>query len=339
MIDIGHELKRFHIADHRPYARENDDMWENNGWGIVGGEGGKSFLLWSSPYIVISRGKKFFNKNLSLFQVLYFEGDKGDNIHDNDFISLGWNTDSHLNTSQIDVDVKSEQNVVWRVGQARFESAPPNWHLSYSGSSIGYDVRLRATGPVMWFSSPSEQDFRNTGRLSYSVYSRSEGSCKMGQREFPMRGYGFHEHATYLNFDMAKTFYAGEGLKWHNGFSDELMFFAFKEATGKTFGWIMHSDRLIECDLNIIEEIRWWDDPRSTMHIPVVWLVHMEGKGVSLTMKSRAFARAYYYWDFMREGYAVLYWYLCDAEGVFSTGGRTVQIKDMKYVVHTNRLI
>lgn len=339
MVTVGHELTKFHIANHRLYAGEHDDLWENNGWGIVGGSGAKSFLLWTSPYTVISRGKKFFNKDLSLFQILYFEGDEQKTIHDNDFISLGWDSNAHLNKTEIEVEVDSENRAVWKIGQARFESAPPKWRLSYAGQVIGYDLDLTLDGAAMWFSSPLEQEFMKKGRLSYSVYAKSKGLLRINDELLDVDGYAFHEHATYLNFDMAKTFYRGEGLKWHNGFSDRLKFFAFKEATGRSFGWIIHSGRLIECTYNVIEELKWWDDPRSTMHIPVEWLVHLEGPEISMTVKSRAFVRAYYYWDFMKESYAVLYWYLCKADGVVNINGKIEQIENMKYVVHTNRLI
>lgn len=337
-------LTSFHMLDHRRFVGPRDDLWENNGWGVIGRGDGTYFLLWVSPYIVISNGKRFFNKDLSHLQLMYMEVPwdikEGTAIMDNDFVSLGWTTNSQIERQEIRVSSR-DGGVEWEVGGALFSAAPPTWRLRYGGAPLSYDISLEATGQPMWFSSPDEESFKKTGRLSYSVYARANGELAIDGRKSRIEGYGFHEHASYLNFDMAKTFYSGEGLKWHNGFSDELKFFAFKEATKRTLGWIIHRDKVIECDSVLIEESSWWDDPRSTMHIPSSWIVYMSsGTRTSLVVKSRAYARAYYYWDFMKQGYAVLYWYLCRGDGVFvSPDGSKVTVNDMQYVVHTNRLI
>jgi hypothetical protein len=347
----GFNLPLAEYRDHHDLVPPDRDLWENNGWFVIGtteGSGGPAtdVVLWVSPYRVMGRpGGPFTVRDAVVHQTLLIAAEyppaERDRMHDNPFVSVGWDPGDFLEPGALRVD-EAPDAVTWRLGGRAYVAAPPRWRLHGEHAGVDLDLRCEALAPAFWFTDPADDLLTTEDRWVY-VQARAAGTVRVGDRTLSIVGQGSHERHTRLGtrYDPL-ALYAGAGVYWHNVCADELQVMAVaRPSLGVAYGKVLLDDRVLDFrgpGAVRIDELAHWPDPRSGYYLPYRWRVRMHSPEGTLEAEATAFARAYYVWHHLTRGCTLLYFWTarCDAE-LRLADGRRVRVARAQYGVHSNR--
>lgn len=337
-------------AGHLPLARQHDlVLWENHGWGVRSLAGEGDTLVWAAAYQLRSRqGVPFVKPEFSALQsmlahVRYTAAQRAE-MHDNDFVALGWNGLDDLRPPGDLAITVGPDRAVWRMDDMRFTAAPPEWRVEGRVRDTGYDLRLQAQSPAFWLS-PRERSALEHGDRWHLVNARCTGQVEMRGERIAVDGMGWHERHIHLNdyYNPIKLL-KGPGIVFHNGYSPGLdVHLMCRPALGIARAKIL--DEGEEFNFNGPAEVEstelgHWTDPQSRLHTPVRWRVRCAHARATLELEVRAFARTFYLWNFLTGGVNILYWWLGEAAGRFERPGRAPrEIRGMKNVIHQNQAL
>ncbi|HEY3079567.1 MAG TPA: hypothetical protein VGM69_06640 [Chloroflexota bacterium] len=337
--------------DHHRLVRPDKDLWENNGWFVMGTTGDRGgpetdVVLWVSPYLVMGRpGGPFTVRDVVVHQTLLIAADyppaERDLMHDNPFVSVGWDPGDFLEPDALRVEEEPDA-VTWRLGAREYVAAPPVWLIRGEHAGVGLDLRCDALAPAFWFTDPAADLLTTEDRWIY-VQARATGTVRVGDRTLRIRGHGSHERHTRLGtrYDPLEL-YAGAGVYWHNVCAEEYQMMAVaRPSLGIAYGKVILADRVLSFEGPAavrIDELARWPDPRSGYYLPYRWRVRMQSPDATLEAEATAFARAYYVWHHLTRGCTLLYFWTarCNAE-LRLADGRRVRVDDAQYGVHSNR--
>lgn len=334
------------VADQRCHLGEitsEQDLWENHGF-LFRGETpeGEDVSFWTSPYIVHRGPHSYYSAGMNILQTVFVAGRwsaaEKQVMHDNDFVAAGWSPSEYLPEGTIEVD-HSDERVLWKALGREYEDAPPRWAIRGEHGGVGFDISLDAIVPS--FNVFAHDRFTKDGIAWYEAYLNGGGIVRHAGESYAVSGHACHERVIVTR-DHEPHLMRERGLFWHHLFGDRVKCWvmtapsvnyglAYVVVDGETFRADGHDDATIE-------ELDFWIDPRSGFKVSCRWHIVVQTAGGVLDAVAGAFARAYYPWSPFADTANILYWMPAEANGTFiKRDGEAVEIRDAKYMGHTNR--
>ncbi|SFN52526.1 hypothetical protein [Variovorax sp. OV329] len=336
--------------DHHSLAHEMGNLWENNGWMVWDRTGGEDILLWASPYRLFGGqpGGPYALGDVALSQTLLVRaatpapGQAA--MRDNPFLCVGYDLGDHLPAQAIQVDIDASR-ARWQVGNRQVIARPPQWSLHGEHAGVGLDLSMQAMGPGFWFTDPQAR-VEETEEQWFVACARAKGVIDVQGERIPISGFASHERHVHcgVRYNPVKTLSA-RGVTWHGGGAgDTQIIFLSRPSLGLAWCRLVHQDQVLDFSAPehryAIDETEFWVDPQSRLQIPCAWRSTFEGPSGQVVVRARAHARAYYLWPHYKHGCTVLYWWLAQANvQIRARNGLSLEIEDMQYIVHDNRLL
>ncbi|HEY4278595.1 MAG TPA: hypothetical protein VGM91_10265 [Conexibacter sp.] len=340
-FDVTIDHQRCHLDEITP----EQDLWENHGFLLrADASDGTDVTLWTSPYIVKRGPHSYYASEMDILQTVlvatnYSAAEKRQ-MHDNDFVAVGWNVADYLPRGTVQAD-RNDERVLWKILGREYEDAPPHWEAR--GEHGGVDLDLAFDAFVPSFPLFPHEGFAEEGMAWYEVYLRAGGTIAHAGRRLEVSGYACHERVIVTR-DHEPQKMRGHGLNWHHLFGDRVQSWimtspsaaeglAYVVVDGETFK-VQGAERVR------IDDTDHWVDPRSWFRVPYRWHVTVETDGGALELDAGAYARAYYPWVPFRDTVNILYWMSAEASGTFTrSDGDVIEIPPAKYMAHSNRVI
>jgi hypothetical protein len=344
-------------ADERPHLDAGDageELWENHGWCVrVASDDGHEFLLWLAFYILRGRpGGRFAVGDVRVAQTVVIHGEfptmgsesatDAPALADTPFSASGVHWSEYLPPDGLGVE-QTDDMVTWSMAGGVHESSPPNWRVAGLCGGITVDLEFRAVSPVSWF-----DGFQLLN--GYEVLAATAGTIKTPDGiSYQVNGIGQHEkvHTTH---PIQRSDHAGFATlpeerrhMWHAGGDSRLAFSMLANQPGEDAsrlnGQVVVDGRQLHFmrkDVTFVETSSW-ADPRSGVTVPGGWDIEVTLPAGTLRLTVTAYARAYYLWDYVRGSTSLLYWFLADAEVIWSGPGTDTIHRRIPYAAHTNR--
>jgi hypothetical protein len=261
-------------------------------------------------------------------------------LGNNNFHRTGMNPADFFAYDDLRIE-RSDNAVIWRLGDIVYTCSPPTWHLGGSAGGVSFDVHLhQLPKPVVW-SYGTKQDAIANGIGGGYCYVGGEGTITIGDRVLELRNIaGVHERlvfttgldliaqssgdSTGFGQGIAIHLLEGDVWVWGLGSVDDLMFFLTVEGEPITYMPSHDGSKVKYTPLDP------WHDIRSGLLMPARWLLECESAAGRLELELKATARGYYPWD-LKRGYQLMYWYLCMGNGNFTCpDGRKIPIENVR---------
>lgn len=344
MVDGSYNVNPLDDRVHRDAVSEDEELWENHGWLFRGADDDHEFMLWDALYLIKGAPDGQFAVDEVCFpQTIFIHGeyppDERDQMHDNDFTVAGTHFHEYSSLEAM-VTEESEEEVRWCIGDREHVSRPPEWHNTGEQAGVDIDLSYEAAGPAFWAGEDLEQI------NGFEQSATGSGTITVDGEIYHPEGYGQHEKFYFVDPDMLEDSFGrgdwigGEWWRWHTGFQEDIQVFLTIEPNSESaIGRVLVEGDVYNFGYDDVtfHDVRYWDDPRSGITIPVEWHVNMRSAEAVVDFTASAYARAYYVWDYMTTGYNVLYWQMADAEGLFVPRDGPERDLDMTYMGHTKR--
>jgi hypothetical protein len=339
--DLTVNDQRCHLGDITPEM----DLWENHGLLVRGpAADGTDVTLWTSPYIIKSGPNSYYASEQDILQTILiatnYSVDEKQQMHDNDFVAVGWCVADYLERGAVTAD-QNEERVLWKVRGREYEDSPPHWAVR--GEHGGVDLDLGFDGYVPSFTVFPPGGFMEEGMAWYEAYLRTTGTIAHAGRRLDMTGaYACHERViVYRDHEPQKML--GHGLNWHHLFSERVQAWMMTSpSAGEGLAYVVVDGETFtasSAETVRIEDLDHWVDPRSWFRVPYRWRSTVETGGGVLELEASAFARAYYPWVPFRDTVNVLYWMSAEATGTFTkANGEKITFDAAPYMAHSNRV-
>lgn len=331
--------------DHRSMIGPGQVLWENNGWSLRGVAGGREMLLWTSPYLLHgSPGSAFRLGDASVTQtMLIFADDPERPLEEpNDFVSVGWEPDQFGDWSDWTVN-RDDARARWSGPGREVTAWQDHWELVGDHAGVGLEVRLDPITAVQWLSPPEEPLGKREDRWWIANASAS-GRLRWAGEDLELESHGLHERHIHLGTGYNPvSLLRGQGVTWHSGHQDDVSYSVLARPDRDLY-WaqVVVGERvwdIRQSDAVRVTAVEHWDDPDTWLRLPKRWELEVVGEGLSLRITALAHARAYYVWDFLRDGVTVLYWWLCTSEGQIESGEGSRRLQHVRSEVHLNKTI
>lgn len=264
---------------------------------------------------------------------------RGQPIGDNNFHRTGMNAANFYGYDDLEVS-RTDDAVVWKLGDAVFTCTPPTWHLGGSQGGVEFDVNFRQLPKnVVWSFGPRESAGA-AGVAGGYCYVTGEGTMKMEGRTLELYNIaGVHERLAYSTglalssvdrlpdteppgFGNALCIHVLEGdvWVWALGSVEEPMVNLTVEGAQVTYMPALDGSKVTYRPFDP------WHDTRSGLYMPSRFQMTCESSEGRLDLELNATARGYYPVD-LKRGHQAMYWLLCMADGKFTwPDGRVVPI-------------
>lgn len=333
--------------DYRDRVREDQLLWENNGWSLRGTAGDLEVLAWVSPYLLKGfDGGPFALDAAGVNQSLLVTLDPGTappTLHDNDFVAVGWDPPALLPWTawQVESDGRA---VTWRGPDREIVSAPPHWTVTGDHGGVELAVDISALAEPMWLTDP-DQDLADRQDRWFIANGVAQGTLRLGGSRLPLSAHAVHERHIHLGttYDPVTLLRDG-GVTWHTGHNDQVSYAVLaRPSRGEHWGqvqvrgaeWRLTRPGDIEIDVT-----SRWCDPRTDLTVPAAWRLRLRGDAGTLELRTTARARAFYRWDFLSGGRTQLYWWLCSTVGTLTgPDGRVEELAPLRSEAHLNRTL
>lgn len=327
-----------------PRSKEGEDFWENHGFMVRGRtEEGDDLTLWVSPYIVKQGSEdSYYAVHANINQTVLVHGNRSradkQQMHDSDFVALGWSPGEHLPFGTIETD-ETDERVVWKVQDRRYTDAPPRWSIQGEQGGVDLDIEFEAILPAFWFY-PFDR-IEEDGIGWYEAYLRASGTITQEGKELAFTGYACHERIR-MTRDHVPDRLSGEGLQWQHLLDERVQCWMMASPTmGDAFAYLAVDGEVFE--VRGEDKVRWrelahWQDPRSKFTHAYKWQLEVECDAGTLELVATAYDRAYYVWPPFKATTNVLHWMVADATGSFAKNdGTVISFTDALYMPHSNR--
>ncbi|WP_223623787.1 hypothetical protein [Microbacterium sp. EST19A] len=331
--------------DHRDRVGEEKQLWENNGWSIRGRDADTDYLFWSSPYLIRGlEGGSYRPGNFGLDQTLFVAApaDAPPELHDNDFIAIGWDERDHYDWSEVTV-ASTPGAVEWTTPHRTYLAAPPTFGIAGSHAGVEADIRIDLDAEPMWFTDPAESLDARANRW-WIASGRASGELILPGRSVSIRdAHAVHERHIHLGrtHDPVRLL-TGGGVCWYTASGEGLsVALLARPSLGSAWAQVTVGEQTwdVTGDGLSVRTTRTWLDPQTNMLVAQAWDVAIElpeGAG-SIELALQAKARAYYTWDFLAEGQTMLYWWLCTGTAEVTQGDARHRVTDLLTEAHLNR--
>jgi hypothetical protein len=324
---------------------EDDVLWENNGWSLRGVAGGREMLLWTSPYLLRGRsGSAFRLAEASLTQTMLFFADDPERPLEepNDFIAVGWEPDQFGSWSDWTV-TRDDRSARWSGPGREITAWSDHWQLGGDHAGVGLDVRLDPITAVQWLSPPEEPLGSRQDRW-WIANATATGQLDLGDQGLTLEAHGLHERHIHLGTTYNPvSLLRGQGVTWHSGHQDPVSYSVLaRPDRGLYWAQVVVDGRVWDIRdpaAVTVRAVDHWVDPETWLHVPRRWELEVRGEDLALSIITTAHARAYYLWNFLRDGVTVLYWWLCTSQGQIETSAGRRHLGQVGSEVHLNRTI
>ena len=331
--------------DHRSRTPDGALLWENNGWSVRGTVDGKDFLLWTSPYLLKGyAGGAFRLDRATVTQtMLIFADDLSSKLEQpNDFVAVGWEPDQAGTWDDWTVE-HSEAGVRWASKDRQVETTPRSWRITGDHAGVELDLELRPDRPALWLSPPEEPLGARQDRW-WIATAHVEGTMRLEGSPQPVSAHALHERHIHMGTRYNPvTLLRGEGVTWHSGSTEGLSYSLLaRPALGLYWaqldvgGRVLDTRDAAQVSLSATDH---WVDPETSLYLPREWELHIDADDVRLDLVTTAHARAYYVWNFLRDGITVLYWWVCTSQGRLTTREGTRELPMVRAEAHLNKTI
>lgn len=336
--------------------------WENNGWCLVGrDEVGRDVMVWSGLYIVrgASHGP-WIEGSFAVPQTVAIavdEASRGQGIQDNDFVIGGThhNGEEYRRREQLLVEQRPDA-VRWELAGKVHKQLLDGWQIISDHAGISLDVSIAPLSQAWSIDETFGQVVRG-----FQQQGTFQGEWALpGEERVSVAGWGQHEkyhlptpprslqeaQEAHRAQPMRDWAHATDHVVWQCGFSDTISYFVQSSpslpGTLKPFARVRAhgKDFVLDDGTLTVREADRWVDPRSGIEMPTRVHLTVDSRSGVLDVELRSHARAYYFWDYERYRYSVLYWFLATAEGSWTSPetGR-LDLSGLRCMTHTNRPI
>ena len=339
--NVSVDDERCHLGDVDP----RKDLWENHVFLVRGRTAtGEDVTLFTGCYVIKQGADSYYVFDGNVHQTTLMHGRysraEKQQMNDNDFVTTGWQPSEHLPPGSIEVR-ETDGGVVWKAGDRVCEDTPPTWCLRGRHGGIDLDLALEAHVPAFWLY-PFD-GLAETGAGWYEAYLRARGRIGIGGRDLDVAGYACHERVL-LTREHEPHRLMGRGLYWQHLFDDRVQCWMMASpSAGEAVAHLVVDGETYAADGQesvSVEDLASWTDPRSWLRVPVCWRIRVVTEAGELDVVARAFARAYYLRNEIKEAVHILYWFTSEANGSFTrTDGTVIPVVDAPYVAHSNRVL
>jgi hypothetical protein len=331
--------------DHRGRVGPDQLLWENNGWSVRGTAGGRQFLLWTSPYFLKGYpGGAFRLGTASLNQtLLVFAHDVGAPLHaPNRFRSVGWEPEEFGGWRDWLVE-RGPTAVTWTDQRRTFVTHREGWRVSGAHAGVELDLELQPMRDAMWLTPPEETLGARQDRW-WIANARATGTMVVDRMVLPVEGHALHERHIHLGTDYNPVrLLRGGGVTWQSGAAPGLSYSLLaRPSLGRYWALVEIDGEVLEVrdrDRIRVDATDHWVDPDTGLHLPRAWEVCIDTPRGRLEVRTTAHARAYYLWNFLRDGLTVLYWWLCTSTAAVTTKAGVRVVDHIRSEVHLNRTL
>jgi hypothetical protein len=331
--------------DHRAQLRDGAVLWENNGWSVRGSVDGREFLLWISPYLLGGYpGSAFRLDRASVDQtMLVFADDLGKVLdHPNDFLAVGWEPDE-FGTWEDWAVAHDESGVTWSSRDRRILATEDGWRIWGTHAGVELDLVLRPDRPALWLSPPDEPLGVRQDRW-WIATALVEGTMGYNGGAHTVEARALHERHIHLGSAYNPvTLLRGQGVTWQSGHTDGLSYSVLaRPEMGLYWAQLDVDGRVVDIrdrSRVSLEVTDSWVDPETSLEMPRRWRLALEEDDLRLELFVTAHARAYYLWNFLRDGVTALYWWVCTAQGSLRTADGVRQLESVRAEAHLNKTI
>jgi hypothetical protein len=330
--------------DYREQVGPKRQLWENNGWSIRGRDGDRDYLLWASPYLVQGvEGGTYRAGQFALDQTLLITApvDRPDELHDNDFIAIGWDPRDHRRWDELEVS-GGDEAVTWRTPDRTYRIEPGSFTIGGRHAGVRTEITTTLAAPPMWFTDPSER-FNVRANRWWIASGDAQGLIRVSREDIHViDAHAVHERHIHLGrvHDPVRLL-AGGGVCWYTASSEDVrVAILARPSFGSAWAQVSIGQSSWEVTHNAISiaEAGTWLDPQTGMLVPQAWRLGIAlPDGTEIDMRLSARARAYYTWDFLVGGQTMLYWWLCSGSAEIRSAGPTRRLADLTAEAHLNR--
>lgn len=258
-------------------------------------------------------------------------------MQDNDFIGNCLDPIECFSDFQV---MRETDRITWKVGNRRYVSRPPYWEIK--GEHLGVDINLTmgGLGPAIRYLGPWA-DLAVSGQAGYDQPCWAEGTITAGGKVHTLgKGFAVHEQLTMgKNWDLVPLL-RKDPYNWIWCLSERVQVFIFTlPGLGVASGVVLFDGQAFPFDQSEVslDELEWWIDPKTDMHIPIRWHVNMNSAGGVMDMNVAAGGRGIFCY-LKRSGHTMHYGFLARSNGrFFLPDGCSVIVQDMQTYVERGR--
>jgi hypothetical protein len=318
-----------------PFGKGTEELWENNGWFFRGTGRDEEFLIWNATYLMKGNQQWFsfdgahsFNQTLIIHG--HFSAEERSKMHDNDFVVEGVHN-PYLEARELCIRTHGSYSS-WRLRHRTIEGRYPRYRVQEKRGNPRVSLSYEATSP------PISLDGCTKKLTGFQILGKASGTVLISRRRYRVKGFGLYEKTRILGPTplSAQDRYR---MVYQTGFTSQVQIslqlnpLSPTKETSLVCLFFEGEPSDFSRGTVDLQELAYWYDPRAGFYVPCSWHLFMESARMTVDLYVVAYARGYYLWDYLQNGFMLLYWMMADANGIIKRRGKPpLQIEDMKYV-------